>query len=114
MNDMNKSVKHLCCVCSGSGEHDIFFRIPVNVHANPNEFRFWRETIAEMIADISGIYVSTSISLLAIDCETSFPLFPSIKSTTIDYQRGKELSAKDMHNLHNIFETCRHVSQTNY
>lgn len=55
---MNKSVKNLCCVCSGSGEHDVFGRIPVNVHANPSEFRFWRATIAEMIADISGIYVS--------------------------------------------------------
>lgn len=55
---MNKSVKQLCCVCSGSGEHDAFGRIPVNVHANPNEFRFWRETIAEMIADVSGVYVS--------------------------------------------------------
>lgn len=55
---MNKNVKQLCCVCSGSGEHDAFGRIPVNVHANPNEFRFWRETIAEMIADVSGVYVS--------------------------------------------------------
>ncbi|XP_031616714.1 uncharacterized protein LOC116336746 [Contarinia nasturtii] len=55
---MNKNVKYLCCVCSGCGEHDVFGRIPVNVHANPNEFRFWRETIAEMIADISGIYIT--------------------------------------------------------
>lgn len=55
---MNKNIRHLCCVCSGNGEHDLFGRIPVNVHANPNEFRFWRATIAEMIADISGIYVS--------------------------------------------------------
>ncbi|XP_055307828.1 uncharacterized protein LOC129571962 [Sitodiplosis mosellana] len=55
---MNKSAKQLCCVCSGSGEHDAFGRIPVNVHANPNEFRFWRETIAEYIADISGIYLT--------------------------------------------------------
>lgn len=56
--NMNKSKRNLCCVCSGHGEHDIFSRIPVNVHSNPSEFRFWRETIAEYIADISGIYVS--------------------------------------------------------
>lgn len=55
---MSKSKKNLCCVCSGPGEHDVFSRIPVNVHSNPSEFRFWRETIAEYIADISGIYVS--------------------------------------------------------
>lgn len=60
---MNKGVRQLCCVCSGNGEHDVFCRIPVNVHANPNEFRFWRETIAEYIADISGIYVSKEIKL---------------------------------------------------
>lgn len=63
---MNKSVKQLCCVCSGSGEHDVFGRIPVNVHANPSEFRFWRASIAEMIADISGIYVSTIDTKLTV------------------------------------------------
>lgn len=55
---MKKSVQQLCCVCSGPGEHDVHGKIPVTIHASPNEFRFWRETIAEMIADISGIYVS--------------------------------------------------------
>lgn len=55
---MNKQMKNVCCVCSGPGEHDVYNRIPVNVHANPNEFRFWRQSIAEMIADISGVYVS--------------------------------------------------------
>lgn len=55
---MNGQLLKICCVCSGSGEHDIFNRIPVHIHANPNEFRFWRQSIAEMIADISGIYVS--------------------------------------------------------
>lgn len=65
---MKKSVRQLCCVCSGNGEHDLHGRIPVTIHANPNEFRFWRQTIAEMIADISGIYVSTNtdVSILQI------------------------------------------------
>lgn len=57
-NVNNKRLRNICCVCSGNGEYDIFSRIPVNVHATANEFRFWRESIAEMIADVSGVCVS--------------------------------------------------------
>lgn len=49
----------MCFACSGVGEHDIWNRIPMYVHANPKEFRFWTKTIAEMIEDICGVLVSS-------------------------------------------------------
>lgn len=55
---MNKNIPNMCFACSGVGEHDIWNRIPMYVHANPKEFRFWTKTIAEMIEDICGVLVS--------------------------------------------------------
>lgn len=62
---MVKSIKNLCCVCSGPAEHNIFYRIPAILHANPNEFVYWKKTIAEMIYEISGIYVSIYLCLFS-------------------------------------------------
>lgn len=60
---MNLSVHNMCFACSGIGEHDIWSRIPIYVHANPKEFRYWPKSIAEMIKDICGVLVSTNINL---------------------------------------------------
>lgn len=54
---MNKHIQNICFACSGIGEHDIWSRIPIYVHANPKEFRYWPKPIYEMINDISGILV---------------------------------------------------------
>lgn len=59
---MNKALQNICCVCSGNGDNDIFSRIPVNAHANPTEFLYWKKTIAEFIGEITGICVSYSMS----------------------------------------------------
>lgn len=58
MVTMNKTVRNMCFVCSGIGEHDIWNRIPIFVHANPNEFRYWTKTMADMIEEIGGVIVS--------------------------------------------------------
>lgn len=55
---MSKNLRNVCCVCSGNGETDIFNRIPANFHSNPNEFVYWTKSIAEMIGELSGVYVS--------------------------------------------------------
>lgn len=55
---MSKNLRNVCCVCSGFGETDVFSRIPANFHANPNEFVYWTKSIAELIGEVSGVYVS--------------------------------------------------------
>lgn len=113
--DACKRSRNLCCVCSANGEYDIFNRIPVHVHSAPIEFRFWPDSIAAMIASVSGIVVSSSSHYIFFNSENYKSLiidhFVFSRPMQIDHHRRENFTAENLHHLRNIFEACGQLSE---